>query len=192
MRVRHLLTMVLLLVATWPGAASAQPVRPIPPPPAPPGPGSRLRARVKKMIDLWRMNKIVGLLNLSTAQAPKFFAEVNRYERKLRPLRQQNQRIIHQIKKMVQANRYQAAKVNRLVSIFMKNQIKIKQLEYQRYQAVARIISAQQLAKLMLALPRIERQIKRMIRKAQRRHRRGGGWWAAPPGSPLDPFGPGR
>jgi len=39
---------------------------------------------------------------------------------------------------------------------------------------VRKIITAEQLAKLLIALPRIEQQIRRLIRRAQRR--RGAGW----------------
>jgi len=47
--------------------------------------------------------------------------------------------------------------------------------ELQRFQSVRRIITAGQLAKLVIAMPRIEQRIRRLIRRAQQRRGLGGG-----------------
>ncbi len=167
------LTLGLLLAVP----ASAQPYRP---PPAPgarvgPGPGGKLRKKIARRIQLIRMNAIITALSLTPKQAPRFFAVVNQFEKKLQKLRQSNQQIMLQLGQMVRSGKYKATKINQLAAKHMNNQIKHKQLELKRFHAVRKTITAQQLAKLLIAMPRIERRIRRLIRRAQRRHR-GGGW----------------
>jgi Spy/CpxP family protein refolding chaperone len=167
------LTLALLLSA----AASAQPMQPTTPPPAPwAGPaGNKLRQKIARRIQLIRMSAIITALALNPKQAPKFFAVVNQFEVKLKKIRLSNHRIMAQLSQMVRSGKYAATKINTLAAQLMKNQIQIKQLELKRFQAVRKIITAQQLAKLLIALPRIERRIRRLIRRAQQRHRRGRG-----------------
>lgn len=168
------LTLGLLLSAP----ASAQPLQPTSPPAAPwaaPA-GNGLRKKIAQRIQLIRMNAIITALGLNPKQAPRFFAVVNQFEVKLKKIRQSNHRIMQQLGKMVRSGKYQATKINTLAAQLMKNQIQIKQLELKRFQAVRKIITAGQLAKLLIAMPRIERRIRRLIRRAQQRHRRGRGW----------------
>ena len=87
--------------------------------------------------------------------------------------------IMQKLHGMVSANRYRANQINQLAGQLMKNQIKMKQIELQRFQAVKKLITARQLARLLIALPRIERRIRRLIRRAQRH--RGSLWKNAGP-----------
>jgi len=153
-----------------PGLGLAQPMQPMPPPA--PGIGG-LRTKIAKRIQQWRMMRIIQAINLSTSQAPKFFATANKFEKQLKPRRQGNHKIMKQLRQMVASGKYQAAKINRLAAQLMKNQIAIKQIELRRFQAVRKILKPKQLAKLIIIMPRIERQIRRMIHRAQRRGRPG-------------------
>ncbi len=159
------------------GPAAAQPM----PPPLPPmgrdasGP---LRKRVARMIEQWKQMRIISVLNLSPQQSPKFFAVLHQYDRKIRRLQKGMQGAVHKIRRMVKSGRYDPRKINGLADTILKNQVQIKTLEYQRFRAVKRLLTAQQLAKLVLTLPRLERHIRKMIERARRR---GGG-------RPMDPF----
>jgi Spy/CpxP family protein refolding chaperone len=135
---------------------------------------------VAKMVQQFRMMKIINAINLSTNQAPRFFAVLNQFEKQLRVPRQTIHNIHQQFRRMVTSGSYNARKINRMTDQMLKAQIKIKQIEYQRYLAVKKILTAEQLAKLVLALPQIERQIRRFIRRA----RRGGR------GGAINPWGP--
>jgi len=166
------LTLGLLLAA--PASAQAQTPPPAPGGRAGPGPGGMLRQKIARRIQLIRMNAIITALNLTPQQAPKFFAVVNQFEKKLKKLRRSNQIIMKQLGQMVRSGTYKAPKINQLAVRLLKNQIQVKQLELKRFQAVRKTITAQQLAKLLIAMPRIERRIRALIRRAQQRHRRGG------------------
>lgn len=172
------ITLFLTLALALPAAAEAQVYAPGPY--AAPGRGAKLRKKIAKRIRLMRMNAIITALNLSTTQAPKFFAVVNQFEKKLRKVRQANRKIMRQLHTMVSSNNYKAKKINQLAAQLMKNQIKVKQIELKRFGAIKKVITAKQLAKLLIAMPRIERRIRRLIRRAQRRHR-GSHWKNAGP-----------
>jgi Spy/CpxP family protein refolding chaperone len=165
--------LVLVLGLALSAEATAQPLNPFAAP-APGAGGAKLRQRVARRIQLLRMNAIITAIGLTPKQAPQFFAVVNQFEKKLKKIRRSNQQIMQQLGQMVRTGQYQSAKINQLAARLMKNQIQIKQLELQRFQAVRKIVTAQQMAKLIIALPRIEQRIRRLIRRAQRRGR--GGW----------------
>jgi Spy/CpxP family protein refolding chaperone len=163
-------TALIAVVLGWllfPGLGLAQPLQPT----APLAPGGGLRTKIAKRIQQWRMMRIIQAINLSTAQAPKFFATVNKFEKQLKKHRQQNHKIMKHLRQMVASGQYQAAKINRLVSQLMNNQVSIKQVELKRFQAVRKILKPKQLAKLVILMPRLERQIRRMIHRAQGRRR---------------------
>lgn len=171
MRVMMINTAVLglgLLLAA-PAPATAQPLNPF----ARPGGGGKLRQKIARRIQLIRMNAIITAVGLTPSQAPKFFAVAAQYEKKLKKIRTDNHKRMRQLAQMVRSGSYQATKINQHAAQLMKNQVRIKQLELQRFGAIRKIITAQQLAKLLIALPRIEQRIRRLIRRAQRR--RGGG-----------------
>lgn len=163
-------TAVLGLGLLLSAPAAAQPVNPF----ARPGGGGKLRQKIARRIQLIRMNAIITAVGLTPKQAPKFFAVANQFEKKLKKIHGDNHKRMRQLGQMVRSGRYQAAKINQHAAQLMKNQIRIKQLELKRFVAIQKIITAQQLAKLLIALPRIEQRIRRLIRRAQRR--RGGGW----------------
>lgn len=174
--------LVLALGLVLAAPASAQPLQPVTPPPAPragPGPGSKLRQKIARRIQLVRMNAIITAVGLNPNQAPAFFAVVNQFEKKLNKIRQLNHKIMRQLGQMVRSGRYKAKKINLLAVQLMKNQIQIKQLELKRLLALRKIVTAHQMAKLLIAMPRIERRIRRLIRRAQLRH--GGGRPWSPP-----------
>jgi len=158
------------------GPAAAQKA---PPPPMGPDASGPLRKRVARMIEQYKQMRIISVLNLSPQQSPKFFAVLHQYDRKIQRLQKGMQGAVRQIRRMVKSGRYDPRKINGLADTILKSQVQIKTLEYQRFRAVKRLITAQQLAKLVLTLPRLERRIRRMIQRARRR---GGG-------RPLDPFG---
>jgi len=169
---------VLALALLVSAPASAQPIDPFARPTVPgagPG-GAKLRQKIARRIQLIRMNAIITAIGLDPKQAPTFFAVANQFEKKLKKIHQSNHQIMSQLGQMVRSGQYRAKKINSLAAQLMKNQIRIKQLELKRFQAVRKIVTAQQLAKLLIAMPRIERRIRRLIRRAQHRRGRGRGW----------------
>jgi len=170
------LVLALGLLHAIPASAQPKP-RPATTPSTGPGAGeSKLRQKIAQRIGLIRMNAIITALGLSPAQAPTFFAVVNQFEKKLKNVRRSNHQIMKQLGQMVRSGRYKANKINVLAAKLMKNQILIKQLELKRFYAVRKTITAQQMAKLLIALPRIERRIRGLIRRAQQRRGGGRGW----------------
>jgi hypothetical protein len=162
------LVLPLSLLVAIPASGQPRPSR---------GPGSaggKLRQKIAKRIQLIRMNAVITAVGLSPGQAPKFFAVVNQFEQRIRKVRLSNQKIMAQLGQMVRSGRYKAPKINQLAARLMKNKVQIKQLELKRLLAVRKTITAQQMAKLLIALPRIEQRIRRLIRRAQHRHGRPG------------------
>ncbi len=137
--------------------------------------GGKLRQKIARRIQLIRMNAVVTAVGLSPKQAPTFFAVVNQFEKRLKKVRHSNQQIMRNLGQMVRSGKYKATKINQLAARLMKNQVQIKQLELKRMLAVRKTITAKQMAKLLIAMPRIERRIRRLIRRAQHRHGRGRG-----------------
>ncbi len=170
------LVLALGLLHAIPATAQPRP-QPATTPSAGPGAGgAKLRQKIAQRIQMIRMNAIITALGLSPAQAPTFFAVVNQFEKKLKRVRRSNHQIMQQLGQMVRYGKYKANKINALAAKLMKNQIQIKQLELKRFHAVRKTITAQQMAKLLIALPRIERRIRGLIRRAQKRRGGGPGW----------------
>lgn len=166
---RWLAALFIALLCPWGAAtATAQPLAPQVPPAAPGRPGP-LRQRVARMIEQWKQMRIISALNLSPQQSPRFFAVLHQYDRKIKALQKRNHQALKTIRRLVRAGRYNARTINTLAEGILQNQVKIKQVEVQRFRAAKTVLTAQQLAKLVLTLPRLERRIRQMIRRAKRR-----------------------
>jgi Spy/CpxP family protein refolding chaperone len=161
---------VTLLLLVAPGLAGAQ--EPGPPPPPPPyGPRAirrpdAVRAQVQERLRTMRMWRLTALLNLDEATAQRLFPLLHRYDEQLSPLQRQQGDIMVRMRAELQTTRPDPAKLNQAIDELLRLRAQIGAIEAERTREVRKILTPVQQARLVLALPRIERELRGRVRRA--------------------------
>jgi len=161
-------------------SARAQSTMPAPTPPSgvrvaqAPGatpPKAAKRKRLEGRIRALRVWRLTAALNLDEATATKLFPILHRYDGKFSALMRANAKERRQLRSLMGTSGTDA-QINAAINRMIKRQQQMWQLTRQRFAAMRRVLSAKRAAKLLVVLPRIDRQIRQEIRKAMRKHRR--------------------
>lgn len=162
-------------------SARAQPTTPSQPPPQTgvrvaqaPGatpPATNKRKRIEKRIRALRVWRLTEALNLDETTAARLFPILHRYDNQISKLMRANakeRRALRPLMKAAGTDKQINAAINRMVT----RQQQMWKLTRQRFRAMRKVLSAKQSAKLLVVLPRIDRQIRQEIHKAMRKHQR--------------------
>ncbi len=133
--------------------------------------GAGKRAKVIEKIRAVRAARLVEVLNLDEASATKLFAAINRYDDQILPLKVEIGQSRRQIRALIESGKFDDATGNKLVDKIFAARSQIAKLEEQRNAEVRKLLSVRQFAMLVVALPEIERDIERQVRKAVDRRR---------------------
>ena len=124
------------------------------------------RAKVVEKIRAVRAARLIEVLNLDEASATRLFAAINRFDDQILPLKQEIGQARRELRGFIDAGKLDDATGNRLVEKIFAARSQINKLEEQRFAEVRKVLSVRQFATLVVALPEIERDIERQIRKA--------------------------
>ena len=131
------------------------------------------RAQVLERIRTVRAARIVEILNLDQATATKLFAVLDRFDDQILPLKMELGQTRRELRKVIDAATFDEAAAVKLIDRLTAARAQIAKLEDQRAAEVRKVLTVKQYATLVVALPEVERQIEKAIRKAA--SRRGGG-----------------
>lgn len=161
---------VLLLGAT---AASAQP-RPAPAPASPPAGADhrtpdQLRQEVLERMRALRAWKIVDALKLDEATSARLFPILSRYDEREMAVAAERHDIMRDLRAATEAPHPDDAHLTAMLNKLMANRAKERALHDDRVKDVRKVLTPVQQAKLVLLLPRLERDFAGWIHEASGR-----------------------
>ncbi|HVZ86164.1 MAG TPA: hypothetical protein VHG72_04305 [Polyangia bacterium] len=163
--------------------ARAQP-HPAPVPPAPPAADDQrtpeqLRKEVLERVRALRAWKIVEALKLDEATSARLFPILARYDEREMAIAGERHAIMHELRDASDAPKPDDAHLTATLNKLLANRAKERALHDDRVKDVRKVLTPVQQAKLVLLLPRLEREFAGWIHEASGRGRGPGG-----PGGP--------
>ena len=149
-----MLALLLVLLFQQPG-----------PPPGPPG-NPQMRKQVGERIRVMRIARLTEALGLDEATAQRFFPILNKYDQKLQPIHQMQADLTRELAQETQSPRPNEQKINAAIEELLRLRQQAQAIELERIRDVRRVLTPVQQARLVLALPQIERQLWRQVRRA--------------------------
>lgn len=160
-----------LLLAT---VARAEP-RQVPPPSSAPGATAdrrtpdQLRQEVLERMRALRAWKIVEALKLDEATSARLFPIFSRYDEREMAVAAERQAIMHDLREATEAPRPDDARLTATLNKLLANRAKLRALHDDRIKDVRKVLTPVQQAKLVLLLPRLERDFAGWIHEASGR-----------------------
>lgn len=150
--------------------ASSEPRRGPPGSPAPATETSKdrdqLRREITEKMRALRMWKITEELKLDEATAAKLFPLLARFDEQEQTLGGERRQIYRDLRPLVETAAPDNARLLALVDRLTANRARRNQLEVERAEAMKRILTPLQLAKMTMLLPRIDDDFRHRIREA--------------------------
>jgi Spy/CpxP family protein refolding chaperone len=150
-----MLALVLALLLQPPG-----------PPPGPPPGSPQMRKQVGERIRVMRIARLTEALQLDEAQAQRFFPILTKYDQKLQPIHQMQADLTRQLAQEASLPRPNEQKINAAIEELLRLRQQAQAIETERIREVRKVLTPVQQARLVLALPKIERQLWRQVRRA--------------------------
>ena len=134
-----------------------------------------MRDRVREHVRTLRTAKLIEILDLDQAGAAKLFPVLNKYDDAIAAVMRDLGETRREMKHMIESGKADDAKLNKMIDQVLAGMDKRHRLEQERAKEVRTILPPTQVAKIVVALPRIERFINRELHEAMRRQH-GGDW----------------
>jgi Spy/CpxP family protein refolding chaperone len=163
------------LLACGPAPAAAQSPRHAPPPAAAPGTPDRrtpdqLRKEVLERMRALRAWRIVEELKLDESTSARLFPILAKYDEQELVLADERRDIAHEIRTLLAAPRPDEVKLNAAIDRMLANRHKRIASKDERIREIRKVLTAVQQAKLILLLPRLEREFARAIQDVAESH----------------------
>ncbi|HVV50303.1 MAG TPA: hypothetical protein VHO06_11630 [Polyangia bacterium] len=163
------LTLAALLLG---GSATRAQPRPAPPPPAPAADHrtpDQLRKEVLERMRALRAWKIVEALKLDEATSARLFPILSRYDEREMAIAAERHEIMRDLRAATEAPRPDDAHLTATLNKLLANRAKERALHDDRVRDIRKVLTPVQQAKLVLLLPRLERDFAGWIREASGR-----------------------
>src|SRR5262249_11502797 len=149
---------------------SARAGAPIPGASAPiPGDGrtpDQLRTEVLERMRALRAWRIVDALKLDQATSAKLFPILSKYDDREMALAGERRDVARSLRAEVQAARPDEGRLNAAINRLLANRERQRAMEDERVKELRKVLTPVQQAKLILLLPRIEREFSRRVQQA--------------------------
>ena len=132
------------------------------------------REKIREQMKAVVTAKIIEELDLDEEGAKKLFPVLDKYQDQIAALHKDNGDVRREIRKLLDADKVDDAKVNKQIDKIIANRAKIATLESDMFKDVRKVLTATQAAKLVVILPMIRERLERKIRKAAGGGRGGG------------------
>jgi Spy/CpxP family protein refolding chaperone len=164
--IRSLSVAALGSLLLWGSQAGAQPV---PPRPAPPAGADdhrspdQLRKEVLERMRALRAWRIVEGLKLDETTSARLFPVLARYDEREMTIASERHQLIHELVTATEAPRPDDARITAAINRLLANRAKQRVLEDDRIKDLRKVLSPTQQAKLVMLLPRLEREFARWV-----------------------------
>lgn len=140
---------------------------------APPGQGGK-REEIKERIKAMRIARVVELLDLDERGATRVAPILDRAYDEIAGITTDSGEARRELKMIVMVQPPDDGRMNRLIDRLLANKAKIESIEMNMFAEVRKVLTASQVARLVVVLPEINHQIQQAIKNAARPNRPGG------------------
>lgn len=158
-------------------AALAEPLPPSRPAPSPPAADHRspeqLRKEVLERMRALRAWRIVEGLKLDEATSARLFPILARYDEREMAIAGERHDIMHELGPMTDAAHPDDARITAAINRLLANRAKQRALEDDRIKDLRKVLTPAQQAKLVMLLPRLEREFARWVHEVAGSHGHG-------------------
>lgn len=132
------------------------------------------RERVRDRIGLMKMWRLTEVLDLDQETASKLFPVMHEFDLKQKELGIKRGETIKRMKEALDKRTPDASVLHPLIEEFKKNERDMLDLRMQRLDSLSKILSDEQIVKMIALIPRFERDVRALLgeARAMRKHRR--------------------
>ena len=134
------------------------------------------KAQMKERIELIKMWKLIEILDLDSETALKLFPLMNEFDVKQRELGKIRGTTIKQMREELSKEAVDPAALNSLIAQFKQNERDMTEMRIQRLDALSKVLSDEQIAKMIALAPQIEHRIRGLMSEAKARHKERKKW----------------
>jgi len=167
-----LFAVVALLAGSAHAAATAAPAAKPPPPAMAPPPGgamtAEMRAKIEHRIKTMRAMFLTETLDLDEPTSKKLFAVLDRYDEKRKVLMAERETLMRSLRKAAGKAPASDAEVDALIEKLGANRIAEVKLNVLVTSDVKPILTAEQRARLVVALPKFYNKVRKLIHEARK------------------------
>jgi len=139
---------------------------------------AKKRAKVRQRIRTLRAWRLTEALDLDEQTAARLFPILSRFDGQFEGAMQKASRLRESAQAELERKSPNQAKLDAIVDQMVEQQRALWKLQEARFQAVRKVLTPAQSAKILIILPEIDRTLHRQIRRAMR----------TKAGAPIDPF----
>jgi len=147
------------------------------------------KARLRERIDCMKMCRITEVLNLDEETSQKLFPLMNKFQEQRHQLRRQRADLMKQLRNELAKQPADAAALKGTMDAFKRNQIEMAETRNKQLDELGTVLTQEQVAKLVLFMPRFERNMKDLMHDVRARRRQRDCSMAAPGGWQQCPLG---
>ena len=169
---KQLFAMTLALIMALSLGVGQVLAQPTPPPQGEERPmNQERREELRKRVELIWMWKLTEELNLTEEEGTKVFPLLSTYEEKKRELREENRRLVRELKQMIDAGASEGD-LKKAIRSLEENDQKLSKVKKEGFNELAKILSVEKQARYIVFQEHFQREIHGLIKKARHRERR--------------------
>jgi Spy/CpxP family protein refolding chaperone len=140
-----------------------------------PGAGMQKHERLRERVELMAMWKLTDALNLDQETAAKLFPMLHDLNVQQQKLREKRREIVKGMKVELEKKKPDSKALKKMIEQFQENEIDMVKLRNKKLDDTAKLLTDEQVAKMIVFVPQFERDVRQMIDEVRtRRHDRFG------------------
>jgi Spy/CpxP family protein refolding chaperone len=134
------------------------------------------KQKMKDRVELIKMWKLTEALDLDQETAMKLFPLLNDFDGKKLALRKKRGATMKQMNEELKKEATDSAALRRMIEEFKKNERDLTELRMERIDALSKVLSDEQIARMIALAPKIESRIRELVGEARGRSKERGRW----------------
>ncbi len=135
----------------------------------------RQREKQRERIGLMMMWRLTNALELDQDTAAKLFPMMREFDVEKRQLHEKRRDMIQQMRTEVEKDNPDRAALRKMIDDFKQNELDMVGLRNKRLDDLSKILSDEQVAKMIIFVPQFERNVRELISDVRARRRQHGG-----------------
>jgi Spy/CpxP family protein refolding chaperone len=135
---------------------------------AAPAPAQPLRERIREKLKVLRMARVVEALELDERTSARLMPIINKAYDDIGAVAKDAGQARRELRRLIESGSNDPQPINALIDRLVANKMRVDQLETEMFRDVRKVLTPQQLARLVLILPEINRELQQQIRRAAR------------------------
>jgi Spy/CpxP family protein refolding chaperone len=129
-------------------------------------PAQPLREKLREKLKILRMARLVEVLELDERTAARLLPIVNKAYDDIGVVAKDAGEARRELRRLIETGSNDAPAINTLIDRLVANKLRIDQIETEMFREVRKVLTPLQLARLVLILPEINRELQQQVRRA--------------------------